>query len=76
MTFREHWLEEVRNQIRDAGQELIDRANEFVPNSALLTSEVNINIKIDSLSKIPLITISRITPCDTTRVRLQSKQKV
>ena len=40
------WNDKVRQQIKDAGQELINRADEFMPESAWLTSEININIKI------------------------------
>lgn len=69
------WNDKVRQQIKDAGQELINRADEFMPESAWLTSEININIKISSeFPAIPLITVSRLTPCDTTRIRLQEQK--
>lgn len=73
MTISKHWCEEVREQIKDVGQELINRADEFIPDSTRLTSEVNINIELGS-SYSPTITISRLTPCDTTRIRLLKKE--
>ena len=62
--------EELIQQIKDVGQELINRADEFICEGDMVTSSLNIYIYFNcDGASLPTISVNRETYCTTTRDR-------